>query len=132
MMSLKKLKKFMKKTGYNIIIQNEGDFLTLNTSEIINIDSLIEYQKKSVVSTEIIKKETGTVTLFAFDENEGLSEHSAPFDALVQVIDGTLELTIDGNLYTLNKGEMIIMPANIPHALHAKTRFKMILTMIKS
>jgi len=131
-MSLKKLKKFMKKTGYNIIIQNEGDFLTLNTSEIINIDSLIEYQKKSVVSTEIIKKETGTVTLFAFDENEGLSEHSAPFDALVQVIDGTLELTIDGNLYTLNKGEMIIMPANIPHALHAKTRFKMILTMIKS
>ena len=132
MMSLKKLKKFMKKTGYNIIIQNEGDFLTLNTSEIINIDSLIEYQEKSVVSTEIIKKETGTVTLFAFDENEGLSEHSAPFDALVQVIDGTLELTIDGNLYTLNKGEMIIMPANIPHALHAKTRFKMILTMIKS
>jgi quercetin dioxygenase-like cupin family protein len=106
--------------------------LTLNTSEIINIDSLIEYQEKSVVSTEIIKKETGTVTLFAFDENEGLSEHSAPFDALVQVIDGTLELTIDGNLYTLNKGEMIIMPANIPHALHAKTRFKMILTMIKS
>ena len=109
-----------------------GAILSLNTSEIINLESLIDYQEKSVVSTEIIKKETGTVTLFAFDENEGLSEHSAPFDALVQIIEGCLELTIDGKLYTLNKGEMIIMPANIPHALHAKTRFKMILTMIKS
>lgn len=93
---------------------------------------LVEYQEGSVVSKEIIKKETGTVTVFAFDKNEGLSEHTAPFDAMVQVIDGTLELTIDGELFTLTKGNMIIMPANIPHALHAKERFKMVLTMIKS
>ena len=87
---------------------------------IYETEKLVEYQEGSVVSKEIIKKETGTVTVFAFDKNEGLSEHTAPFDAMVQVIDGTLELTIDGELFTLTKGNMIIMPANIPHALHAK------------
>ena len=99
---------------------------------IYETEKLVEYQEGSVVSKEIIKKETGTVTVFAFDKNEGLSEHTAPFDAMVQVIDGTLELTIDGELFTLTIGNMIIMPANIPHALHAKERFKMVLTMIKS
>lgn len=99
---------------------------------IYETEKLVEYQEGSVVSKEIIKKETGTVTVFAFDKNEGLSEHTAPFDAMVQVIDGTLELTINGELFTLTKGNMIIMPANIPHALHAKERFKMVLTMIKS
>lgn len=99
---------------------------------IYETEKLVEYQEGSVVSKEIIKKETGTVTVFAFDKNEGLSEHTAPFDAMVQVIDGTLELTIDGELFTLTKGNMIIMPANIPHVLHAKERFKMVLTMIKS
>lgn len=99
---------------------------------IYETEKLVEYQEGSVVSKEIIKKETGTVTVFAFDKNEGLSEHTAPFDAMVQVIDGTLELTIDGELFTLTKGNMIIMPANIPHALHAKERFKMVLTMIIS
>ena len=99
---------------------------------IYETEKLVEYQEGSVVSKEIIKKETGTVTVFAFDKNEGLSEHTAPVDAMVQVIDGTLELTIDGELFTLTKGNMIIMPANIPHALHAKERFKMVLTMIKS
>ena len=99
---------------------------------IYETEKLVEYQEGSVVSKEIIKKETGTVTVFAFDKNEGLSEHTAPFDAMVQVIDGTLELTIDGELFTLTKGNMIIMPANIPHAWHAKERFKMVLTMIKS
>ena len=99
---------------------------------IYETEKLVEYQEGSVVSKEIIKKETGTVTVFAFDKNEGLSEHTAPFDAMVQVIDGTLELTIDGELFTLTKGNMIIMPANIPHALNAKERFKMVLTMIKS
>lgn len=99
---------------------------------IYETEKLVEYQEGSVVSKEIIKKETGTVTVFAFDKNEGLSEHTAPFDAMVQVIDGTLELTIDGELFTLTKGNMIIMPANIPHALHAKEKFKMVLTMIKS
>jgi quercetin dioxygenase-like cupin family protein len=106
--------------------------MSLNKSEIFSIDKLIDYQEKSVVSTEIVKKETGTITMFAFDEGEGLSEHSAPFDATVQVIDGTLELTIDSEKYLVNKGDMIIMPANVPHALHAQTKVKMILTMIKS
>lgn len=106
--------------------------MSLNTSEIIDIQSLVDYQEKSVVSMEIIKKETGTVTLFAFDEDEGLSEHSAPFDAMVQIIDGQAQITIDKKDYTLNKGEMIIMPADIPHAVHANTKFKMMLTMIKS
>jgi quercetin dioxygenase-like cupin family protein len=106
--------------------------MSLETSKIINIDSLIDYQEKSVVSTEIIKKETGTVTLFAFDEGEGLSEHSAPFDALVQVIEGKLKISIDSMPHILEKGNMIIMPANIPHALHAESKTKMILTMIKS
>ena len=101
-------------------------------STIYETKNLVEYQEGSVVSKEIIKKETGTVTVFAFDKNEGLSEHTAPFDAMVQVIDGVLELTIDGEMFTLTKGNMIIMPANVPHALHAKEKFKMVLTMIKS
>lgn len=103
-----------------------------NKSTIYETENLVEYQEGSVVSKEIIKKETGTVTVFAFDKNEGLSEHTAPFDAMVQVIDGVLELTIDREMFTLTKGNMIIMPANIPHALHAKEKFKMVLTMIKS
>lgn len=106
--------------------------MSLDTSKIFTIKDTIEYQDNSVVSIEIIKKDTGTVTLFAFDEDEGLSEHSAPFDAMVQVLDGTLELKIDKKEYILNEGDMIVMPANIPHALHAKTKFKMMLTMIKS
>lgn len=106
--------------------------MSLETSKLFTIKDTVEYQDNSVVSIELIKKETGTVTLFAFDENEGLSEHSAPFDAMVQVIDGTLQLTIDGEEYILNEGDMIVMPANVPHALHAQTKFKMILTMIKS
>lgn len=106
--------------------------MTLETSKIFNLTKIIDYQDKSVVSKEIIKKDTGTITIFAFDKDEGLSEHTAPFDALVQVLEGTLELTIEGQLYTLKKGDIIIMPANIPHALHAKERFKMILSMIKS
>ncbi len=107
-------------------------FLSLDKSEIFSIGELVDYQDKSVVSVEIVKKDTGTVTLFAFDEGEGLSEHSAPFDAIVQVIDGTLKLTLDGVPFVLNEGDLIIMPADVPHALHAETRFKMILTMIKS
>ena len=103
-----------------------------NKSTIYKTKKLVEYQEGSVVSKEIIKKEPGTVTVFAFDKNEGLSEHTAPFDAMVQVIDGVLELTIDGKMFTLTKDNMIIMPANIPHALHAKEKFKMVLTMIKS
>ncbi len=98
----------------------------------LKVEDLIEYQEGAVVSKEIIRKGTGTVTIFAFDKGEGLSEHTAPFDAMVQVIDGKAEITISGNKNILEKGDMIIMPANESHALHAIERFKMILTMIRS
>jgi len=98
----------------------------------IEIGSLAEYQEGSVVSREIIKKEVGTVTIFAFDTGQGLSEHSAPFDALVQIIDGIAEITISGEKNIVKKGEFIIMPANDPHALFANEPFKMVLTMIRS
>jgi quercetin dioxygenase-like cupin family protein len=99
----------------------------------LDVQLLIDYQQNSVVSREIIKKELGTVTIFAFDQGQGLSEHSAPFDAMVQVIDGEAEITISGVKKTVKKGEMIIMPANEPHALQAENSpYKMVLTMIKS
>ena len=98
----------------------------------IEMESLIEYQEGSVVSMEVIKKELGTVTIFAFDKGQGLSEHSAPFDAMVQVLEGEALITINGEENTVKAGEMIIMPADIPHALHAVENYKMILTMIKS
>ena len=98
----------------------------------LDVQFLLDYQKDSVVSREIIKKELGTVTVFAFDQGQGLSEHSAPFDAMVQIIDGEAEITISGVKHTVKKGEMIIMPANEPHALQAVNMpYKMILTMIK-
>ena len=96
------------------------------------LKKLVDYQTASVVSKTIIKQPTGTVTLFAFDKGEGLSEHTTPFDALVYLVDGEAEITISGKLNSVKKGEMIIMPANQPHALKAKERFKMLLVMIKS
>ena len=101
-------------------------------SVVIFVEELLDYQDGAVVSREIIRKETGTVTIFAFDKGEGLSEHTAPFDAMVQVIDGKAEITISGKKNILQKGDMIIMPANEPHALFALERYKMILTMIRS
>ena len=98
----------------------------------IRLEDLIEYQEGAVVSREIMRKESGTVTIFAFDKGEGLSEHTAPFDAMVQIIDGKAEITISGKKNTLERGDMIIMPADEPHALHALERYKMILTMIRS
>ncbi|MDP2921210.1 MAG: cupin domain-containing protein [Candidatus Omnitrophota bacterium] len=93
---------------------------------------LVEYQDGAVVSKEIIKKNTGTVTLFAFDKGQGLSEHTAPFDALVYIIDGKAEVVISGESSDLKAGQIIIMPANKPHALKAVERFKMMLVMIKA
>jgi len=93
---------------------------------------LVDYQKSSVVSRTILEKETGTVTLFAFDQGQGLSEHMAPYDALVYILDGEADITISGKTHRLGAGEMIIMPANEPHALKAVKRFKMKLTMIRS
>jgi len=98
----------------------------LNTLEIVN------YQEGSVVSREILKKKTGTVTAFAFDQGQGLSEHTAPFDALAYVVEGEVEITISGKPHLVNAGQLIIMPAHEPHALKAIQRFKMILTMIRT
>ena len=97
-----------------------------------NLADLVGYQEASVVSKTLLEKDTGTVTLFAFDKGQGLSEHTAPFDAMVCVLDGVAEITIAGNPVTLQQGEMLIMPANKPHSLKATERFKMMLTMIKS
>ncbi len=93
---------------------------------------MVNYQNDAVVSKEIIKKQTGTVTLFAFDRGQGLSEHTAPFDALVYILDGEAVITIAGTPHTVPSGGMIIMPANKPHALQAVKKFKMLLVMIKS
>ncbi len=93
---------------------------------------LVNYQEGAVVSREILKKPTGSVTLFAFDEDQGLSEHTAPFDALVQVLEGEAEITIAGQPYRVVGGEVILMPAGQPHALKAPQRFKMLLTMLRS
>ena len=94
--------------------------------------NMIDYQKGSVVSKELIKKEKGTVTLFAFDKGQGLSEHTAPFDALVYLIDGKAEIAIAGKVNSVKAGEVVIMPANKPHSLKAVERFKMLLVMIKA
>jgi len=99
--------------------------------EKLNFNELIAYAQGSVVSKQIIKKESGNVTLFAFDKGEGLSEHTAPFDAMVQVLDGKVEISIGGEPYQLEAGDSIIMPAGISHALKAVEKFKMLLTMIK-
>jgi len=101
-------------------------------SEILNLENLLDYQEGSVVSRTLINENVGTVTLFAFDENQGLSEHTAPFDALVYIFDGKADIIISKKSYILEKGQMIIMPANEPHALKALKRFKMMLIMIKS
>jgi quercetin dioxygenase-like cupin family protein len=101
-------------------------------ARVARLADLVEYQEGSVVSRTLIDKKAGTVTLFAFDEGQGLSEHTAPYDALVYLVDGEAEVTISGRVYRLKKGEMIIMPANQPHALRAVKRFKMVLTMVRA
>ena len=93
---------------------------------------LINYQEDSVVSRTVIERKAGTVTLFALDKGQGLSEHTAPFDALVYLFDGEAQIVISGKPFHLKEGEMITMPANEPHSLRATRRFKMLLTMIKS
>jgi quercetin dioxygenase-like cupin family protein len=104
----------------------------LSGSKVAKAAELVDYQDGSIVSREIVKKPTGNVTIFAFEEGQGLSEHSAPFDALVHVLDGEAEISIAGKPHRLHSGEMVLMPAHQPHALRALKRFKMILTMIRS
>ena len=101
-------------------------------AQAIRLVDLGDYQKGSVVSRTIIDKKTATVTFFAFDEGQGLSEHTAPFDALVCLLEGEAEIVISGKSLQLREGEMVIMPANQPHALTAVKKFKMLLTMIRS
>jgi quercetin dioxygenase-like cupin family protein len=101
-------------------------------SEVLIISSLADYQVGAIVSRQISKAEGGNITLFAFDEGQELSEHSTPFDALVQVLDGEVEIKISGKPFFLKAGESILMPANHPHALKAVKKFKMLLTMIKA
>lgn len=99
--------------------------------QVIKVIDLADYQERAVVSRTIIDKKTGTVTFFAFDEGQGLTEHTTPFDALVYLLDGEAEIIISGKPFRLKAGEMVIMPANEPHALRAVKKFKMILTMIR-
>jgi len=101
-------------------------------SKVWKLAGLIGYREGSVVSRTIIDGRAGTVTLFAFDEGQGLSEHAAPFDALVHVIDGEADVVLFGKALRLKSGEMVILPANKPHAIRAAKRFKMLLTMIRS
>jgi len=101
-------------------------------ADAVDLAALVDYQQGSVVSRTLVKKPTGTVTLFAFDAGQELSEHTAPFDAMVQVVDGTGELTIGGRPVRMTAGQLVVMPAGVPHAVRAVERFKMLLTMIRS
>ena len=96
-----------------------------------NLEQYVAYSDGSVVSKTLLKKDIGNVTLFSFDAGQGLSEHTAPFDAMVYILDGQAEIAIGGKAHTVSSGEMLIMPANIPHALHAEKQFKMLLIMIR-
>jgi quercetin dioxygenase-like cupin family protein len=101
-------------------------------SKVFSFDDSIEYSDGGIVSKTVLKKETGNISLFSFDKGEALSEHTAPFDAMILVVDGRGEIIIGGNSFFLEKNQSIIMPANITHAVKAAEKFKMVLTMIKS
>ena len=105
---------------------------TAPKAEILNMAELVDYQEGAVVSRQITKAEAGNVTLFAFDAGQELSEHTAPFDALVHVVDGEAEIIISGKSFHLKSGDAIVMPADEPHAVKATSQFKMLLTMIRA
>lgn len=102
-----------------------------NKGKVLRLEDMVEYSAGGVISKQILKNPSGNITLFSFDQGQGLSEHTAPFDAVVQVLDGEAQIIIGGNPNLVKKGESIIMPANVPHALQAVKRFKMLLTMVK-
>lgn len=104
---------------------------TFDKATVFSFTNMIDYAEGGVVSKQVLKNQAGNITLFSFDKDEGLSEHTTPYDALVEVLDGTVEITIGGEKFTITANESIIMPATVPHALHAIERFKMLLTMIK-
>lgn len=109
--------------------QKGGGFLA---AEVHRVTSLVDYQQGAIVSREILNRPSGTITIFAFDEGQQLSEHTAPFDALVIVLDGQAEIRIAGQPHSALRGEMILMPANVPHSVKAIKKFKMILIMVRS
>jgi len=109
--------------------QNKGE---MPVAEGVRLTDLVNYQEGSVVSRTIVKRSTGTVTLFAFDDDQGLSEHTAAFDAVAHLLEGEAEITVSGKPMRVTAGEAVLMPANQPHALKALSRFKMLLTMIRS
>lgn len=111
---------------------NDQDQSVERPPEVKQLIDLLQYQDDSIVSRVLLKNKGGTVTLFAFDEGEGLSEHTAPFDALVVLTDGQATIEIAGDSFTLNQGETITLPANRPHAVKATSRFKMLLIMIRT
>ena len=116
-------------------MNDENEKTSLLDSVVSNsrtLNELVEYTDDSIVSKTIFDKKVGTITLFAFDKGQKLSEHQSPYDAVVQVIDGSATLTISGEEKTACAGQIIIMPGNIPHAVDARERFKMLLTMIRS
>ena len=98
---------------------------------ILNMAEMVEYSAGGVISKQVLKNDVGNITLFSFDKGQGLSEHTAPFDAVVEILDGEAEITIAGKPLLLTTGQTVIMPDNVPHALFAKQQFKMLLTMIK-
>ncbi len=99
--------------------------------KVLNLEEMVEYSSGGVISKQVLKNQAGNITLFSFDQGQGLTEHTAPFDAVVHVLDGEAQITIGGNSNLVKKGESIIIPANVTHALQAVERFKMLLTMIK-
>ncbi|MBD3170443.1 MAG: cupin domain-containing protein [candidate division Zixibacteria bacterium] len=111
--------------------QNNAQSGGLENSRPYNLAALLDYVEGSVVSRTIKKGKTGTLTVFSFDRGQELSEHTAPFDAYAYIVDGSARIVIDGNDVNVDAGEIILMPANVPHSLHAEKRFKMLLTMIK-
>lgn len=104
---------------------------TFEKETIFNLENAIEYTSGGVISKQVTKSKAGNLTLFSFDKEQGLSEHKTSYDAIVQILDGEAEITINGQLFHLGKGQAIIMPANVPHSLKAVERFKMLLTMIR-
>jgi quercetin dioxygenase-like cupin family protein len=100
-------------------------------AKVLDLKDLITYQQGTVASRMLVNKKAGTITIFSFDENEGLSEHTAPYDALVTILDGEAEIWIGGKTFQVKEGQSIVLPAGVPHALSAVTRFKMMLTMIR-
>jgi len=112
--------------------KKQTDKRKLQAAEAVDVAKLVEYVDGSIVSRTIAENEAGTLTLFAFDAGQGLSEHSTPYDAIVQIVDGEAQLTIGGDLVRAVAGQLVIMPANVPHSVKAAQRFKMLLTMLRA